>query len=290
MGLSSSLFTRLSLPRSFNSTSSRIHSFRLLLSPPTILVASSAPTKATQIFTMRLFASASAVLAFAASVIAQTPGFNPIFTPSLNQEVPAGENFEITWEATEPYKNANIKISLIGGGTQGTQQPIQDIASGIKNSAQSYSWAVDASLGADAVYGLIIPSRATPASSSTLPPSRSPRPKRLRRPRPRWSAPRRASPPSSCPPPRATCPSPSRSLPTRPSTPSPSLRSLPPLPPLSLALPTPWLPALSPSSVVSLSPCSLCKRVDPLLPQHLTKAFFVLACSREEVWMDLTLS
>jgi len=105
---------------------------------------------------MRLFASASAVLAFAASVIAQTPGFNPIFTPSLNQEVPAGENFEITWEATEPYKNANIKISLIGGATQGTQQPIQDIASGIKNSAQSYSWAVDASLGADAVYGLII--------------------------------------------------------------------------------------------------------------------------------------
>ncbi|KAI6783707.1 uncharacterized protein J7T54_001583 [Emericellopsis cladophorae] len=105
---------------------------------------------------MRFFASASAVLAFVASAIAQTPGFNPIFTPGLNQEVPAGENFEITWQATEPYKNANIKISLIGGASQGTQQPIQDIASGIKNSVQSYSWAVDASLGADAVYGLVI--------------------------------------------------------------------------------------------------------------------------------------
>ena len=78
---------------------------------------------------MRFFASTSAVLAFAASVIAQTAGFNPIFTPGLNEEVPAGENFEITWEATEPYQDANIKISLIGGASQGTQQPIQDIAS-----------------------------------------------------------------------------------------------------------------------------------------------------------------
>ncbi|KAG9257926.1 Ser-Thr-rich glycosyl-phosphatidyl-inositol-anchored membrane family-domain-containing protein [Emericellopsis atlantica] len=100
--------------------------------------------------------SASAVLAFAASVLAQTPGFDPIYTPGLNQEVPAGKTFEITWQATDPYKDANIKISLIGGASQGTQQPIKDIASGVKNSAQSFSWAVDASLGADAVYGLII--------------------------------------------------------------------------------------------------------------------------------------
>jgi hypothetical protein len=105
---------------------------------------------------MRFFASASAILAFAASVIAQTPGFDPIFTPGLNEKVPAGETFEITWEATEPYKNANIKISLIGGASQATLQPIADITSGVKNSAQSFSWAVDASLGADAVYGLVI--------------------------------------------------------------------------------------------------------------------------------------
>ncbi|KAG5942676.1 hypothetical protein E4U59_000959 [Claviceps monticola] len=99
--------------------------------------------------------SAAAVLAFAASALAQTPDFDPIYTPKKDEVVAAGSPLVITWDAPAKYASGTVSISLIGGATQNSQQPIAEIASGVKNSAKTYTWNVDASLGKDNVYGLV---------------------------------------------------------------------------------------------------------------------------------------
>jgi hypothetical protein len=111
---------------------------------------------------MRFFASASALLAMTVAAVAQTADFNPVYTPSENEEVPAGSTFEITWSAPAKYADGTVSISLIGGADQGTQVPIADIATGVPNSDEKYSWTVDASLGADAVYGLVFKFESNP--------------------------------------------------------------------------------------------------------------------------------
>lgn len=78
---------------------------------------------------MRFFASASALLAMATAAVAQTDGFNPVYTPATGDKVIAGSPFTVTWGAPAKYADATISISLIGGATQGTLQPIADIAS-----------------------------------------------------------------------------------------------------------------------------------------------------------------
>ncbi|KAG5962319.1 hypothetical protein E4U57_007089 [Claviceps arundinis] len=99
--------------------------------------------------------SAAAVLAFAASALAQTPDFDPIYTPKKDEVVAAGSPLVITWDAPAKYASGTVSISLIGGATQNSQQPIADIASGVQNSAKTYTWNVDASLGKENVYGLV---------------------------------------------------------------------------------------------------------------------------------------
>ncbi|KAG6021600.1 hypothetical protein E4U40_005175 [Claviceps sp. LM458 group G5] len=99
--------------------------------------------------------SAAAVLAFAASALAQTPDFDPIYTPKKDEVVAAGSPLVITWDAPAKYASGTVSISLIGGATQNSQQPIAEIASGVQNSAKTYTWNVDASLGKDNVYGLV---------------------------------------------------------------------------------------------------------------------------------------
>jgi hypothetical protein len=107
--------------------------------------------------------AASAVLAMAASVFAQTADFDPIFTPADGEVVNAGSTFEITWEAPAKYAAGTVSISLIGGETQKTQVPLLDIASGIANSAKTYTWSVDAALGAETVYGIVIKLESDPS-------------------------------------------------------------------------------------------------------------------------------
>ncbi|KFH48014.1 hypothetical protein ACRE_010470 [Hapsidospora chrysogenum ATCC 11550] len=104
---------------------------------------------------MRFFASASAVLAFAASAMAQTADFNPVYSPKDGEVVPAGSTFEVTWSAPAKYKDGTVSISLIGGADQSTLVPITDIASGIANSAETYQWAVNPDLGGEQLYGLV---------------------------------------------------------------------------------------------------------------------------------------
>lgn len=125
---------------------------------------------------------ATAILALATTAFAQTADFDPIFTPSSQEIIPAGSSFVVTWKAPATKYLGTINISLIGGATQNTQVPIMNIAcklshrnlgirnnrsisahqitdknatAGIDNAANSYTWAVDASLGSENVYGLV---------------------------------------------------------------------------------------------------------------------------------------
>lgn len=105
---------------------------------------------------MQFKISAAAVLAYVASTIAQTTGFDSVFSPASWETISAGETFKVEWQVPDAYKGKTVSLSLIGGETQGTQVPLIDIASGISNDAGAYDWAVPADLGEAKVYGLVI--------------------------------------------------------------------------------------------------------------------------------------
>lgn len=111
---------------------------------------------------MKFTLSLSALAAFAATVMAQTEGFDSVTQPESNAKLPAGETFEVVWSAPKAYTEGTVSLHLIGGETQDTQQPLADIAAGIPNSAEKYSWAVDAALGDAKVYGLVIKYESNP--------------------------------------------------------------------------------------------------------------------------------
>ncbi|GKT42217.1 uncharacterized protein ColSpa_02398 [Colletotrichum spaethianum] len=111
---------------------------------------------------MQFKISAAAFLAFAASALAQNPNFDPVNKPTPNQKVDAGSTLSIEWVAPDAFKDVTVSISLIGGATQNTQVPLQDIVSGIPNSAEKYSWTIPSTLGKDAFYGLVIKSEVNP--------------------------------------------------------------------------------------------------------------------------------
>jgi hypothetical protein len=111
---------------------------------------------------MKFTLSLSALAAFAATVMAQTEGFDSVTQPEPNAKLPAGETFEVVWSAPKDYAEGTVSLHLIGGETQDTQQPLADIAAGIPNSAEKYSWAVDAALGDAKFYGLVIKYESNP--------------------------------------------------------------------------------------------------------------------------------
>ncbi|KAG5760632.1 hypothetical protein H9Q72_011252 [Fusarium xylarioides] len=78
---------------------------------------------------MQFHVSAAALIALAAQVLAQVADFDPVLTPTEWQEVPAGQKFDITWQAKPKYSGEKISISLIGGDTQDTQTAIKTITS-----------------------------------------------------------------------------------------------------------------------------------------------------------------
>jgi hypothetical protein len=78
---------------------------------------------------MKFQISAAALLALVSSTFAQTPGFDPVTVPSSNQIISAGAPFTVQWTAPAQYASGTISIELIGGPTQGTQQPLGVIAS-----------------------------------------------------------------------------------------------------------------------------------------------------------------
>ncbi|KAI1128124.1 Ser-Thr-rich glycosyl-phosphatidyl-inositol-anchored membrane family-domain-containing protein [Nemania abortiva] len=105
-----------------------------------------------------IFAS---VLAFAASALAQdaTAGYAVISAPAKGEVVPAGKTYTIKWSAGKFSGPATI--SLMGGADAGTLQILNPIATGVEVDNESYSWAVDCSLGEDKTYGIKIADEAS---------------------------------------------------------------------------------------------------------------------------------
>lgn len=77
---------------------------------------------------MQFKISAAAFLAFAASALAQNANFDPVTKPTPNEKINAGTSYTIEWTAPDAFKDVTVSISLIGGATQNTQIPLQDIA------------------------------------------------------------------------------------------------------------------------------------------------------------------
>ena len=98
----------------------------------------------------------SALMAFAAAYTQpnynNAPEGNAIYTPSLQEQVPKGVPFDITWD-----NNLGSKISLVLlRGPSTNVVPIQTIAEDIANTG-SYTWTPSASLEVDTThYGILI--------------------------------------------------------------------------------------------------------------------------------------
>jgi 2-methylisocitrate lyase-like PEP mutase family enzyme len=71
--------------------------------------------------------TAATVLAFASAALAQVAGFDAITSPPSGASIAAGSTFEIDWEPTT-FLTETVSIVLIGGQTQGTQNPLSTIA------------------------------------------------------------------------------------------------------------------------------------------------------------------
>lgn len=78
---------------------------------------------------MRFTLTVPALMALVGSAFAQTADFDPVTVPSSNQVINAGAPFTIEWQAPAKYAAGTISIQLIGGATQGTQVPLDVIAS-----------------------------------------------------------------------------------------------------------------------------------------------------------------
>jgi len=104
---------------------------------------------------MRFAVSAAALLAFASSALAQTPNFDPITSPTKDEDVKAGSTFDIVWQPSSSY-SGTVTLGLLGGSSPSTLSDVGTIASGVDNSAGNYSWAVSSTLGTASTYGIQI--------------------------------------------------------------------------------------------------------------------------------------
>jgi len=100
------------------------------------------------------FAGVSAVLASLASAyttpVGANPSGNPILTPGLQQQVPIGKPFEITWN---PTSSGTVTLVLLRGPSNNVQ-PLFPIVEKIPNTG-SYSWTPPTSLTPDTThYGI----------------------------------------------------------------------------------------------------------------------------------------
>lgn len=111
---------------------------------------------------MRFATISAATLTFAVSAMAQVAGFDAVTSPPNNAQLKAGEPFTIKWQPGDV--KGTIKIGLIGGATQNTQEPITTIQAGVNNQDGSFTWSVPETLGDKAVYGLTLTLESNPAT------------------------------------------------------------------------------------------------------------------------------
>ncbi|KAM0322376.1 hypothetical protein ACHAPQ_009039 [Fusarium lateritium] len=107
---------------------------------------------------MHLPLATAAFVALAAKVFGQTADFDPVYQPEAWATLIPGSSFQIVWGAPGKYAGQTVTISLIGGKTQDTQTPIEDIArtAGVLNDNGAYNWVVDDIKWDRNVYGLVI--------------------------------------------------------------------------------------------------------------------------------------
>jgi len=106
------------------------------------------------------FSIVTVLAAIAASVSAaytppdysKDPTGNPIYSPGLEEQVPAGKPYTITWGASTPGK---VSLVLLRGPSNNVQ-PIATIAEAIDNTG-SYVWTPSTELEGDVIgYGILI--------------------------------------------------------------------------------------------------------------------------------------
>ncbi|ROW11482.1 hypothetical protein VMCG_01570 [Cytospora schulzeri] len=104
---------------------------------------------------MQFTTSAAAFLALISHVLAQTSGFDAITKPTSGEVLAAGSTFQVVWDYDSQYAGT-VSITLLEGKTATTLELGDTVASGIDNSAGSYTWTVGSDLGDAATYGLKI--------------------------------------------------------------------------------------------------------------------------------------
>ncbi|PHH80070.1 hypothetical protein CDD80_2912 [Ophiocordyceps camponoti-rufipedis] len=107
---------------------------------------------------MRVAFSIAALVATAFAKDSQPdPKFNPIYKPSENEVVPAGQPYTIIWD-TPTHKDDLINLVLLGGPDSNSLSlipgPAGRIATEIPNSQKSFTWLVDGTLGEHTFYGI----------------------------------------------------------------------------------------------------------------------------------------
>lgn len=107
---------------------------------------------------MRFF-SITALLALAASVVAQTgdketTNYNSIFEPKNGAEVAVGKTLSIQWAVGTVKPTGKVKILLKGGPTDKKLEAVETIATGVDNSALKYDWVVSSKAAGKALYGI----------------------------------------------------------------------------------------------------------------------------------------
>ncbi|CCU79020.1 Drmip-Hesp domain-containing protein [Blumeria hordei DH14] len=95
----------------------------------------------------------AAALAFVTTVTAQVPGFNAITSPTKDQQIVAGENFDVTWQHGGAPDDATVSIKLLQGKTPSTLDIGQMVASNIPSKSQKFTWKVPQDLGQHETYG-----------------------------------------------------------------------------------------------------------------------------------------
>ncbi|PSS27975.1 hypothetical protein M430DRAFT_15209 [Amorphotheca resinae ATCC 22711] len=103
----------------------------------------------------------AAVLALASSVVAQTPHFDVMSSPTQGQVIPAGSSFDIIWDPNSVP--GTITITLIQGPASNALVKGPVIASGVDNSLGKFTWSPVPS-GQFAAYGFNITSDSDPST------------------------------------------------------------------------------------------------------------------------------
>ncbi|KAI0996509.1 hypothetical protein K3495_g11672 [Podosphaera aphanis] len=97
-----------------------------------------------------------AILGFASAVLGQTPGFNPISSPTQDQNLKSGEDFKIVWQHNGAPDDAKVTIKLLQGKTPSTLQVGPTITTNHPSKDGQFTWSVPRTLDAFDTYGFSI--------------------------------------------------------------------------------------------------------------------------------------